>query len=210
MTGNRNNHDPIRSVTVYCSSSGKLHPVFMEAAAELGRALAANGWRLVYGGNDVGMMGVLAAAARGAGGKVVGVTPQLFMEKGVADRACDELHVTACMRERKATMEKHGDAFVALPGGLGTFEEFFEIVCGKQLAYHNKPIVLLNVAGYYDPLLKMIDHGLELNFVRPRATQLYFVASTVAEAIEYLQRYEPETASSDLSFETVKSPVEVE
>jgi uncharacterized protein (TIGR00730 family) len=209
MTRQRDEH--IRSVTVYCSSSGKLDAVFMDAAAALGRALAANNWRLVYGGNDVGMMGVLAAAARAAGGKVVGVTPQLFMDKGVADRACDELHVTACMRERKATMEKHGDAFVALPGGLGTFEEFFEIVCGKQLAYHNKPIVLLNVAGYYDPLLKMIDHGLALNFVRPRATQLYFVATTVAEAIEYLKRYEPETASSDLSFETARhTPAEVE
>jgi hypothetical protein len=201
----------ISTVTVYCSSSSQLAPPFMNAAAELGGALAANGWRLVYGGNDVGMMGVLAAAVRAAGGRVVGVTPQLFMDKGVADRACDELHVTACMRERKATMERCGDAFIALPGGLGTFEEFFEIVCGKQLAYHNKPIVLLNVAGYYDPLLKMIEHGLELNFVRPRATSLYFVATTVAEAVDYLKQYEPATPSSDLSFETARrSPAEVE
>ena len=196
----------ISAVTVYCSSSTHLAPAFMEAAAELGRALAANGWRLVYGGNDVGMMGVLAAAVRAAGGRVVGVTPQLFMDKGVADHACDELHVTACMRERKATMERCGDAFVALPGGLGTLEEFFEIVCGRQLAYHNKAIVLLNVAGYYDPLLKMIEHGLGLNFIRPRATGLYFVAATVAEAVEYLKRYRPAAqASSDLSFETVKA-----
>ena len=200
----------IRAVTVYCSSSSRLDPPFMDAARELGRALAANGWRLVYGGNDVGMMGVLAAAARGAGGKVVGVTPQLFMDKGVADRACDELHVTACMRERKATMEKHGDAFVALPGGLGTFEEFFEIVCGKQLAYHDKPIVLLNVAGYYDPLLKMIEHGLALNFIRPRAPQLYFVATTVADAIDHLRNYRPSAPGSDLSFEITRSPSEVE
>ena len=202
----------VRSVTVFCSSSSRLAPVFMDAATQLGRAVAANHWRLVYGGNDVGMMGVLASAARAAGGKVVGVTPQLFMDKGVADRACDELLITACMRERKATMEKHGDAFVALPGGLGTFEEFFEIVCGKQLAYHNKPIVLLNIAGYYDPLLKMIEHGLEHNFVRPRATQLYFVATGVEAAIEYIRTYEPTAPSSDLSFETsaVRSPAEVE
>lgn len=201
----------IASVTVYCSSSTRVAPAFMEAAAELGRALAQNGWRLVYGGNDVGMMGVLAGAVRSAGGKVVGVTPQLFMDKGVADHACDELHITACMRQRKATMEKCGDAFMALPGGLGTFEEFFEIVCGRQLAYHNKPIVLLNVAGYYDPLLKMIEHGMELNFIRPRATQLYFVATTVAQAMEYLKKYEPATSpSSDLSFETVATPAEVE
>ena len=195
MTGNRNNHDPIRSVTVYCSSSGKLHPVFMEAAAELGRALAANGWRLVYGGNDVGMMGVLAAAARGAGGKVVGVTPQLFMEKGVADRACDELHVTACMRERKATMEKHGDAFVALPGGLGTFEEFFEIIVGRVLGVHDKPVVLLNVENYYGPLLAAIEHGIGQHFIRPKARRAYFVADTVDAAIAHV-RNPPENAAS--------------
>src|SRR5690349_11574509 len=96
MTPNGSN---IRSVTVYCSSSSNLAPAFMAAAAELGRAIAEKHWRLVYGGNDVGMMGVLAAAARAGGGRVVGVTPQLFMDKGVADQACDELHVTACMRE---------------------------------------------------------------------------------------------------------------
>ena len=197
----------LRSVTVYCSSSTRIAPVFMDAARDLGRALARRGWRLVYGGNDVGMMGVLAGAVRAAGGKVVGVTPKLFIDKGVADSACDELHVTACMRERKAKMESCGDAFVALPGGLGTFEEFFEIVCGKQLGYHNKPIVLLNVDGYYDPLLKMIAHGLELNFVRPRAAQLYFVASSVEAAIDHLRDYHPPAPSSDLSFETVKEKV---
>ena len=197
----------IRSVTVYCSSSTRIAPVFMDAARDLGRALALRGWRLVYGGNDVGMMGVLAGAVRAGGGKVVGVTPQLFIDKGVADSACDELHVTACMRERKAKMESCGDAFIALPGGLGTFEEFFEIVCGKQLGYHNKPIVLLNVDGYYDPLLRMIEHGLELNFVRPRAAGLYFVASSVEAAIEHLRHYQPPAPSSDLSFETVKAKV---
>jgi uncharacterized protein (TIGR00730 family) len=194
---------PMAAVTVYCSSSSSIAPVFLDAAKELGAALARKKWKLVYGGNDVGMMGVLAAAVRAGGGQVIGVTPQLFMDKGVADHACDELHITACMRERKAKMELCGDGFVALPGGLGTFEEFFEIVCGRQLAYHNKPIVLLNVDGYYDPLLRMIDHGRELNFIRPRATQLYFVATTVAEAIDYLQRYQPQAPSSDLSFETV-------
>lgn len=184
----------------------------MDAARDLGCALADNHWRLVYGGNDVGMMGVLASAARAAGGRLIGVTPQRFIDNGVADRACDELHVTACMRERKATMEKHGNAFVALPGGLGTFEEFFEIVCGKQLAYHNKPIVLLNIAGYYEPLLTMIAHGLALNFIRPRATQLYLVARTVTEAVDYLKTYQPPSASSDLSFEAAaaRSPAEVE
>ena len=194
----------IRSVTVYCSSSSNLAPDFMSAAAELGREIAANHWRLVYGGNDVGMMGVLAGAVRAAGGRVVGVTPQLFMDKGVADQACDELHVTACMRERKATMEKHGDAFIALPGGLGTFEEIFEIICGKILGYHNKPIVLLNIEGYYDPLLVMIEHGVEQHFIKPRAKELYFAADRVADAIAHLRSYVA-PAPAERTYETTRS-----
>jgi uncharacterized protein (TIGR00730 family) len=195
----------IRAVTVYCSSSNKLAQPFTDAAAELGRALARNGWKLVYGGNDVGNMGTLANACRDAGGKVVGVTPKLFCEKGVVDQRCDELLVTDGMRDRKAIMEERGDAFVALPGGLGTFEEIFEIICGKQLGYHAKAIVLLNIDGYYDPLLAMIDHGLELNFIRPRARTLFFVAATVVEAIEYLRNYRPPQKDSDLSFEVSRS-----
>jgi uncharacterized protein (TIGR00730 family) len=196
----------IKSVTVYCSSSNKLAPAFVDAARDLGAALARNHWKLVYGGNTVGMMGVLADAVRAAGGKVIGVTPQLFIDKCVHDENCEELIVTRGMRDRKAEMEDRGDAFIALPGGLGTFEEFFEIVCGKQLAYHNKPIVLLNVAGYYDPLLTMIEHGTELNFIRPRARDLYFVASTVAEAVEHIRSYRghEQRPSSDLSFEVAK------
>src|SRR3954471_1468948 len=156
---------PIRAVTVYCSSSSKVAKPFVEATAQLGREIALNRWKLVYGGNSVGLMGVLADGCRTAGGKVVGVTPQLFIDKNVHDTKCDELVVTNTMRDRKAIMEERGDAFIALPGGFGTFEEFFEIVCGKQLGYHAKPIVLLNVEGYYNPLLAMIEHGLESNFI---------------------------------------------
>src|SRR5678816_3743091 len=118
-------------------------------------------------------MGTLASACRDAGGKVIGVTPKLFCEKGVVDQRCDELLITDGMRDRKAIMEERGDAFVALPGGLGTFEEIFEIICGKQLAYHNKPIVLLNIDRYYAPLIAMIDHGVEQNFIKPKARELY-------------------------------------
>lgn len=197
----------VRSVTVFCSSSSRVAPVFAEATAGLGRAIAREGWRLVYGGNAVGMMGVLANACRAAGGRVVGVTPRLFVEKCVHDEACEELIVTACMRERKAKMEALGDAFIALPGGLGTFEEFFEIVCGRQLAYHDKPIVLLNIDGFYDPLLAMIERGLEMSFIRPRARALFFVAATVEEAIAHLRSHVPADApaSSDLSFEAAAS-----
>src|SRR5512132_2099442 len=181
----------IRSVTVYCSSSNKVAPVFVDATAELGRGIAQAGWKLVYGGNAVGMMKTLADAVRDAGGKVIGVTPRLFIDKGVGDGDCEELVVTDGMRDRKAMMEQRGDAFVALPGGFGTFEEFFEIICGKQLGYHNKAIVLLNIAGYYGPLLEMIERGHEMSFIRPRARELYHVATSVADAIEYLRNYRP-------------------
>src|SRR4051812_43836186 len=159
---------PIRAVTVYCSSSSRLSRQFTDAAAALGRAIAASGWKLVYGGDAGGMMATLADAVRGAGGSVIGVTPQLFLDKCVHDENCEELIVTPGMRDRKAMMEARGDAFVALPGGLGTFEEIFEIICGKQLGYHDKPIVLLNIDDYYAPLLAMIEHGVELNFIRPK------------------------------------------
>jgi uncharacterized protein (TIGR00730 family) len=195
---------PIRAVTVYCSSSSKIPRAILAAAEELGRALARQQWKLVYGGNDVGMMGVIANSVRSAGGKVIGVTPQLFMDKGIADEKCDELHVTACMRERKAKMESCGDAFIALPGGLGTFEEFFEIVCGKVLGYHEKPIVLLNVDGYFNPLLAMIEHGVELNFIKPAARDVYFVATSVEEAIDHIASYVP-PAPTERTFEAAQS-----
>jgi len=194
----------IHAVTVYCSSSSKIAPAFLDAARSLGSALAANHWKLVYGGNNVGMMGVLADAVRAAGGTVIGVTPQLFVDKGSADEKCDELIVTAGMRDRKAAMEERGDAFIALPGGMGTFEEFFEILCGKILGCHAKPIVLLNIDDYFAPLLAMIDHGIQQNFIRPQARDLYFVAAKVEEAINHIRNYTP-PAPAERTFETTRT-----
>jgi cytokinin riboside 5'-monophosphate phosphoribohydrolase len=179
----------VHAVTVYCSSSSHVPAVYPHAAAELGRAIAGQGWTLVYGGNCVGCMGALANAVRGAGGKVLGITPQLMVDEGIGDDACDELIVTPNMRERKALLEQRGDAFVALPGGLGTFEELFEILVGRMLGYHAKPIVLLDVAGYYDPLIAMIEHGIEHRFIRPNAREAYFVARSVDEAIAHLREH---------------------
>jgi uncharacterized protein (TIGR00730 family) len=178
----------LRAVTVYCSSSRHVAPVYFDAARELGTAIAKNGWQLVYGGNSVGCMGALADAARAAGGKVIGITPQLLVDQGIADEKCDELVVTSGMRDRKALLEERGDAFVALPGGLGTLEEFFEILVGRVLGYHQKPIVVLNVAGFYDPLLAMIDNGIGQGFIRPKFRDAWFVAGKVTEAIESLRR----------------------
>src|SRR4029079_3133274 len=118
----------IRSVTVYCSSSTKVPDVYPREAAELGRAIARQGWTLVYGGNCVGCMGSLANGAREAGGKVLGIKPQLMVDEGIGDKLCDELIVTDNMRERKALLEQRGDALIALPGGLGTLEELFEVL----------------------------------------------------------------------------------
>jgi uncharacterized protein (TIGR00730 family) len=182
----------IKSVTVYCSSSRDVAPAYFDAAAELGRAIACEGWHLVYGGNDCGCMGALAHAARAAGGKVVGITPQLLVDNGIADEKRDELIVTPTMRERKALLESRGDAFVTLPGGLGTLEEIFEVLVAKSLGYHAKPIVLLNIAGFYDPLLAMLDHGLEQKFIRPKARKMLHVSPTVQGTIEHLrERREP-------------------
>lgn len=190
----------IRAVTVYCSSSNKIPRAYSDAAAELGRAIASNNWTLVYGGNCVGCMGTLADATRAGGGKVIGVTPKRFVDKGVVDQKCTELIVTDGMRDRKAVMEERGNAFIALPGGLGTFEEIFEIICGKQLDYHNKPIVLLNIDNYYAPLIAMIGHGIEQNFIKAKARNLYFVADTVEKAIDHILHYIP-PAASEKSFE---------
>jgi cytokinin riboside 5'-monophosphate phosphoribohydrolase len=188
----------IRSVTVYCSSSTSIARHYLDAGRALGRAIASQGWTLVYGGNFIGLMAEVAQGARDGGGKVVGITPKLLVDRGLADSHCDELIVTNGMRDRKALLEERGDAFIALPGGLGTFEEVFEIIVAKQLDYHNKPIVLLNITDYYRPLREMIEHGIEQRFIKSKARQLYFFASTVEEAMGYLRLY-TSTSSADKS-----------
>lgn len=186
----------IRAVTVYCSSSKSVDRVYFDAAAGLGRAIAQCGWTLVYGGNNVGCMGALADGARAAGGRVIGITPQLLVDKGIADTACDELVVTQSMRERKELLEHRGDAFIALPGGIGTFEELFEIVVGRHLGYHRKPIILLNIANYYGPLLEMMRHGLDERFIRGSLEGLFHVGGTVEDAVMYLRRQHADAPKS--------------
>jgi uncharacterized protein (TIGR00730 family) len=186
----------IRAITVYCSSSGDLAAPYLRAGAELGAAIARAGWTLVYGGNRIGLMGVVADAARAAGGPVVGITPQLMLDHGIGDDRCDELVVTAGMRERKALLEQRGDAFVALPGGLGTFEELFEVLVGRLLGYHGKPIVLLNVAGYYDRLIAAVEHGIEEGFIKAKSRDAWRVAPDVAAAMDNLRSAPPAAPAS--------------
>jgi uncharacterized protein (TIGR00730 family) len=184
---------PIRAVAVYCSARESVDRVFFDTAERLGAAIARKGWDLIYGGNDLGLMGALANAARAAGGKVIGVTPRLFVAQGVADHKCDELIVTDTMRQRKEMVEQRGDAFIALPGGFGTLEEFFEIVVGRVLGFHEKPIVLLNVADFYGPMLTMIEHAIEHRFVSAGARDVFHVEHSVELAID---RIENESANS--------------
>jgi uncharacterized protein (TIGR00730 family) len=198
----------IQTVTIYCSSSSALAAHFYIAGAELGRAIAANQWKLIYGGNSVGLMKTVADAVRAAGGKVIGVTPRIFVDKGIGDHSCEELIVTDCMRDRKHELEQRGDAFIALPGGLGTFEEIFEIIVGRQLAFHNKPVVLLNVGGYWNPMLAMIDSAIEQKFIKPKARELFFVAENVPQTMQYLRSYIPTPPDGDKWMRNIPSAIE--
>jgi len=157
--------EPAFSICVYCGSRPGENPAFAEAAQAVGRWIGAHGGQLIYGGGRSGLMGTVAEAVRVAGGRVVGVIPQALVDKELANRACDELHIVQTMHERKAMMAERSDAFLALPGGIGTFEELFEVWTWRQLDYHDKPIGLLNVAGYYDALLGFLHTSVASGFM---------------------------------------------
>ena len=176
-----------RNITVFCSSSSDVPRVYFAAAEELGRALAAEGWTLVYGGGSFGLMGAVATTAHQAGGKVVGIIPQRLLEEEKANEHCDELIVVDDMRQRKALLDSRCDAFITLPGGIGTLEEFFEMLVGRYLGFHDKPMVLINTNRFFDPLVELIEHGIRQNFIRARTRELFFVANDVAAGIAHLQ-----------------------
>lgn len=178
----------IRNVTVYCSSSSKIAAVHQAAAAALGRAAAQQGWALIYGGTSAGLMGITSQAAHAAGGRVIGIAPQFFMDMGLRDPHCHELVIADNMRHRKQILEQRGDALIALPGGLGTFGEVFDVFDAKYLGLHNKPIVFLNIAGYFQPLVDMIEHGIEHQFIKPKARDMYYLATSVESAVDYLRQ----------------------
>ena len=158
----------MRSVTVYCGSNPGADPAFADATRELARLLASSGTRVVYGGGHVGLMGVLADAAMQAGGEVVGVMPQALIDREIGHRGLSDLRVVGSMHERKALMAELGDAFIALPGGIGTLEELIEVYTWSQLGMHRKPLGVLNVNGYYDALGAFLDGAVEQRFLRPQ------------------------------------------
>jgi len=170
-----------RSVCVFCGSRAGRDPAFGADAAELGRALAEEGWRLVYGAGDVGLMGAVASAAKAAGGATLGVVPAHLVGRETR-RADTARHVvTETMHERKKVMYMNSDAIVVLPGGAGTLDEFFEVLTWRQLGLHGKPVVLLDTAGYWRPLIAMLDHVIARGFADAGLRDYVIVCATVAE-----------------------------
>lgn len=163
---------PAFSICVYCGSRPGTEPAFAEAAREVGLWIAQNKGQLVYGGGHNGLMGMMADACLQAGGRVVGVIPKALVEKEWAHSGCSELHVVENMHERKRLMAERADAFLAMPGGIGTFEEFFEVWTWRQLGYHDKPVGLLNIKGYYDNLLAFLSTSVQQGFMNAEQMQL--------------------------------------
>ncbi|MDL9944024.1 TIGR00730 family Rossman fold protein [Gordonia sp. ABSL11-1] len=171
------------AICIYCAS-GPVDRRFLDLAAQLGTGLAENGHTVVSGGGNVSMMGALAESARAAGGPTVGIIPRALMEREVADLGADELVVTETMRERKRQMDERADGFITLPGGIGTLEELFETWTAGYLGMHDKPVVLLDPFGFYEPLLRWLDELRGQGFVAQRALDRLRVADSVPLAIE--------------------------
>jgi uncharacterized protein (TIGR00730 family) len=190
--------EPISSLCVYCGSAVGTDPVYRESAARLGRILAENNIRLIYGGGRVGLMGVVADAVVANGGTAVGVIPEFLETREVGHRGVNELHIVDSMHIRKNLMFEESDAFAVLPGGFGTLDEAFEIITWRQLGLHDKPIVLIDVAGYWQPLLHLMDHVIAHGLARPDIRKLYTVVSNVDEVLAAIRR-QPEPALPDRS-----------
>ena len=174
------------TVCVYCGSRHGASPHYTAAAQALGRAIGGRGARLVYGGGKVGLMGEVADATLAAGGQVVGVIPDSLMRREVGHRGLTELHIVPSMHLHKQMMAEHADVFIALPGGIGTFEELFEVWTWRQLGYHDKPIGLLNIGGYYDGLLGFIERSVAEGFLSPAQRAVLEVGSEPSELLDRL------------------------
>jgi uncharacterized protein (TIGR00730 family) len=192
----------MKQICVFCGSSVGNRPEYRAATEELGTELARRGIGLVYGGGNVGLMGVLADAVLKAGGEAVGVIPERLMKREVGHKGLSKLHVVRSMHERKALMADLSDAFIALPGGYGTFEEFCEIVTWAQLGLHAKPCGILNVLGYYSPMLAMFDHAVQERFLKPENRALVLARDSVPELLGALEDWHPVRVEKWLDRET--------
>ena len=183
--------DRPNNINVFCGSSPGNGPIYMDVADALGTELAKRSIGLVYGGGSGGLMGAVARAADGAGGRVLGVIPAALAPKELSGESIGELRVVDTMHERKAIMAAESDAFIAMPGGFGTLDELFEVMTWVQLGIQNKSIGLLNVDGYFDPIVAWIDQAIEHGFVRSRHRDLIVVASDPVELLDRLIEHEP-------------------
>jgi len=181
----------IRSICVYCGSSPGRDPAFAQAAGDLGRLLAERQITLVYGGGHVGLMGLIADATMAAGGEVHGVITRALQQKEVAHQGLSRLQITESMHERKMAMAEASDGFIMLPGGLGTFEEFFEAATWTQLGIQSKPCGILNIGGYFDPLIDLLDHSVEERFLHPEHRGQLVVDSEPESLVQSLIVWEP-------------------
>ena len=178
------------NVCVYGASSSAIDKVYIEAVEELGEVIAERGHAVVFGGGASGSMGAAARGARRRGGAVIGIAPTFFNVDGVLFPDCTEFISPETMRERKKLLEEKSDGFVITPGGIGTYDEFFEILTLKQLGRHNKPIVIYNVDGYYNPMLAMLADAMEKNFVMESVGELYTVLTDAEAVVRYIEEYD--------------------
>lgn len=177
----------VRNVAVFCASANGANPVYRESAVMLGRTLAERNIGIVYGGAKVGLMCAVAEASLAAGGRVIGVIPEVLVDLEVVHHGITELHVTDTMHTRKAFMGQRADAFVALPGGFGTFEELFEVLAWHSLRLHQKPIVLLNINGFYNKMLDFLDDCIAEGMLKPKNREALLVANTVEDTLRLLK-----------------------
>jgi hypothetical protein len=192
----------MRRICVFCGSSSGNRPEYRAAAEELGAELVRRNIGLVYGGGNVGLMGVLADTVLNAGGEAVGVIPENLMAREVGHTGLTKLHVVRSMHERKALMADLSDAFIAMPGGFGTLDEFCEVVTWSQLGLHAKPCGILNVLGFYTPLLAMFDHAVQERFLKPENRALVLARDSVAELLRALEEWRPVRVEKWLDRET--------
>jgi uncharacterized protein (TIGR00730 family) len=181
----------MESICVYCGSSDNIDPVYIEAANEMGKAIAERGLQLWYGAGSTGLMGALADGALEAGGEVIGVIPAMFNTPQLAHSGLTRLEVVESMHQRKVRLAEQADAFMALPGGFGTFEEFFEILTWAQVGLHRKPVGLLNVKGYFEPLMRMVEHARNEGFIYDEHRTLFTCKSKPVELLDALNSYLP-------------------
>lgn len=182
-------NNKIKTICVFASASDNIDKSYFQAAHELGSEIALNRYDLIYGGSNLGLMGEVTSSARLRGSEITGVMPEKLYNLGINPGECSKFILTKGMRERKAKMDELSQALIALSGGFGTLEELSEMIVQKQLGYNNKPIVLLNTNGFYNNLVKFFDDIIEQNFAPKISKEIYFVASTPKEALDYINNY---------------------